>query len=163
MADEEAPRRPRHILNVIGEPRRDNVETFEENSENYEGPELQQFRARRAGTERMSRLEQKYDDLSSVVAEIKTDVKAVVTSNATMVGKFETFMALQQDRRSHPESLMRVVQETTTATLATRVLDEREAAQKFRRKFVLSTLKIVGGLVSAGGVGALAHWLLEKL
>jgi hypothetical protein len=159
-------------------------ETFEENSAVYEGEDLRRFRASRPTPERFRRNEEKHDalakafdvlsrdvvaiatkqdDIVSAVAEIKSDVKQVVSSNASMVGSFETYLAMQS-QRPHQDSIMRVAQETakttTTVTLAERVLDQQSKGTEFKRSLVL---KIVGGVISAGGLGALVHWLIGKL
>jgi hypothetical protein len=134
-------------------------ESFDDISQLYEGEALREARAQRPMGERVGRLEDKHDALAKDVAEIKGDVKSVVSSNATVIGKLDTFMAMQQSR-SRPESMMRVVRETTTATLAERVLDERAQDRKFKRKLAL---KITGGLTGAGALGALVHYVLGRL
>ncbi len=127
----------------------------EENSQNYEGAALRELRAQRPIERRVEKLEEKHDAVVEIISEVRGDVKG-------MAGKLDTFMAMQP--RQHTEdSLMRVVKDTTTTTLATRVLDEQRDTKNFRRQFVLSTLKIVAGLASAGALGAIAHYLLAKL
>lgn len=154
------------------QPRTD-PETFEEDSGVYEGEELARIRANRPTPVRFRKLEAHYDSLSKEVvalvtkqndialsvSEIKQDVKQVVASNAEVIGSFETFMRMQTAPRSHHDSITRVAKETTTVTLAERVLDEHAKTTGFRRDM---WLKIVGGVISAGGLGALIHWLIER-
>lgn len=188
--DDTTPPRPKRLPSIMGDDGRiasgrehrrvltpRPPETFDENSENYQGEELRQIRARRPTPERIAKLEEKHDelrgeviaigtkqmDLVAAVSEIKGDVKGVVASNAKVLGSFETYMELQA-QRPHGDSIMRVAREeankTTTATLAERVLDERDQSLKFRRSL---TLKIVGGIMGAGGLGALIHYLAGKI
>ena len=152
----------------------------EENSANYSGEALQQIRESRTLPDRVSKLEGKMDDVKGDVAEIKSDVKGVVVSNAAVTSRFDTYMSMQQQKetqeaqraqmealqqaaRPHTDSIMRQVRETTTLTLADRVLDEQDKSRRFRRKFLLSGMKIVGLVAGGGGIGAVVHWLLEKL
>lgn len=132
---------------------------FEDVTATYDGEELREMRARRPLAERVGRLEDKHDAVARDVAEIKGDVKGVVSSNATVIGKLDTFMAMERSR-PRADSMMRVVKETTTATLAERVLDERDQDRKFKRKLALKVVGLAGG---AGGVGALVHYLLGRL
>lgn len=142
------------------------VEIFDENSDTYEGDELVAFRAQRPLGDRVGRLEVKHDALALSLTEVKGDVKGVVKSNAKMIGKLDAFMTIQAQQASQPqhaESLLRVVRETTTATLAERVLDEKRDTARFRRKFILSGMKLAGIIAGAGGTGVAIHWILQKI
>lgn len=150
----------------------------DDNSQNYEGEELREFRRGQKIETRVDRLEVKHDVLNQKldenakrfdanITEIKGDVKRIASSSDTMVGELKAFMSMQQNRAPQADSLLRVVRETatetTTATLAERVLEQQDQSRKFRRTFILSGLKIAGGLATAGSAGAFIHWLLEKL
>jgi hypothetical protein len=55
---------------------------------------------------------------------------------------------------------IRMIQQTTTATLAEKVLDDHKESKRFSRAVIL---KIVTGVFSAGVLGAVVMWLLQKL
>jgi hypothetical protein len=104
--------------------------------------------------ERLSGVEAKVDGLDS-----KLDVVAI--GNANLSGKMDVLLSSRRDRSVSSET-----RTVVTETLATEVLkDARErkqderAAKQFRRKLLL---KIVGGAITAGGGGALVHWLATR-
>jgi hypothetical protein len=150
---------------------------FEDNSKNYEGDDLRRFRESKTPLERLARVEEKSDARDEDIKEIRTDVKNVVSSNATVVGELRAFMSMQPrtTRRRHTdalalvaqqaaktEAIALVAQQAAKTTLADRVLDEQDKTKKFRRTFILSTLKLLSLIISAGGGGALIHWLLGR-
>ncbi len=127
------------------------VEEFEDEPTGV-GTDPQVFRA-------VKRLRAEQDKLGAKVEKIDEKLDGVAESNAMVVGKLE-ILTTTLNRPRTVSSDVRFIQQTTHATLADKVLDAHVEGKRFSRALIL---KIVGGVFSAGVLGAVFHWLLQKL
>jgi hypothetical protein len=124
------------------------VDSFDYEEPTGVGTDPQVFRA-------VKRLRQEHDKLSGKVDTLDEKLDGVTVSNALVVGKLEILTTTLTRPRTHSSDLRHAV----TSTLAERVLAEQQESVKFSRAL---TLKVVGGLFSAGAIGALVTWLLQR-
>jgi hypothetical protein len=107
----------------------------------------------------VKQLRHEQDKLTDKVERIDHKLDNVAESNAMVVGKLE-ILTTTLNRPRTLSSDIRMIQQTTTATLAEKVLDDHKESKRFSRAVIL---KIVTGVFSAGVLGAVVMWLLQKL
>lgn len=127
------------------------VEVPDEVTGNYEGDELRAIRSRRSTDERIGRLEDKHDELRAVVGETREDVSA-------MRGEMKALPRLV-DLIEKMASGAHVALTAQVKVDAAEKLDAIDERKQWRKRWT----SIVGGLFSAGVLGALAHYLAGKL
>lgn len=164
MSDNEDPtRKPRRAASIMGDDERvaagavhrrtppRGIEIFDAEERTGVHTDVQVFRA-------VKKLGTRVEAIGDHVKSIDAKLDRVAEEGANVAGQVKV---LADDRRNKsPSSLIRAVQETTTVTLAERVLDDQHDEKKFRRRLILKLVSI-GGL--GGGAGALIHWLFERV
>lgn len=134
------------------------VEIPDEVTGNYQGEELRTWRGRRPTPERLQRIEDKQDRFEENHAELAKVVSATREDVSAMRGEMKTLPRLV-DLIEKMASGAHVALTAQVKVDAAEKLDEIDERKQRRKRWT----NVIGGLFSAGVLGALAHYLAGRL